>query len=121
MLSKFFLNLIIFTLIITFIPKNSNANIYELSCKNNKNTTTWVYSNKRKQVILTKVNNSKTKKNFQMGRQTPSSFSSKGDMRGLQTNVTYNKNSNELAILQKSLRGSNEFYKCSEPKLLKEE
>ena len=77
MLSKFFLKFVIVLLIITFIPKNSNASIYELSCKNNKNTTTWVYSNKRKQVILTNVNNSKTKKNFQMERQTPSSFSSK--------------------------------------------
>ncbi|MDC0944523.1 hypothetical protein OAR82_01575 [Candidatus Pelagibacter sp.] len=121
MLSKFFLNLIIFAIIIAFIPKNSNANIYELSCKNNKNTTTWVYSNKRQQVILTKINNSKTKVNFKMDRQTPSSFSSKGSIGGFQTNVTFSKNSKELAMLQKSLRGSNQFYKCSEPKLLKEE
>ena len=121
MLSKFFLKFVIVLLVITFIPKNSNANIYELSCKNNKNTTTWVYSNKRQQVILTKINNSKTKVNFKMDRQTPSSFSSKGNIGGFQTNVTFSKKSKELAMLQKSLRGSNQFYKCSEPKLLKEE
>ena len=56
-----------------------------------------------------------------MGRQTPSSFTSNGSIGGLQTNVTYNQNSNELAMLQKSLRGSNQFYKCSKPKLIKEE
>lgn len=56
-----------------------------------------------------------------MDRQTPSSFSSKGSIGGFQTNVTLSKNSKELAMLQKSLRGSNQFYKCSEPKLLKEE
>lgn len=108
-------------MIITFIPKNSNANIYELSCKNKKNTTTWIYSSKRKQVILTNINNSKTKVNFRMDRQTPGAFSSTGEIGGLQTNVTFSKNSNELAMLQKSLRGSNQFYKCGEPKLLKEE
>ena len=56
-----------------------------------------------------------------MDRQTPGAFSSTGEIGGLQTNVTFSKNSNELAMLQKSLRGSNQFYKCGEPKLLKEE
>jgi len=121
MLFKFFLKFTIFLTVITYIPKNSNANIYELSCKNKKNTTVWVYSNKRKQIILTKINNSKTKVNFKMDRQTPSSFNSNGSIGGLQTNVNYNKNSNELAMLQKSLRGSNQFYKCSKPKLVKKE
>ena len=74
-----------------FFPENSNANIYELSCKNKKNTTVWVYSNKRKQVILTKVNNNKTKVNFKMDRKTPSSFTSKGSFAGYETNVTYDK------------------------------
>ena len=56
-----------------------------------------------------------------MGKQTPSSFSSVGSIGGLQTNLTYSQNSNELALLQKSLRGSNQFYKCAKPKLVKEE
>ena len=121
MLFKFFLKFTIFLIVIAFIPKNSNANIYQLSCKNKKNTTVWVYSKKRKQIILTKINNSKTKVNFKMGKQTPSSFTSNGSIGGLQTNLTYSQNSNELAMLQKSLRGSNQFYKCSKPKLIKEE
>ena len=56
-----------------------------------------------------------------MDRQTPGSFSSKGSFNGYDTNVTYTKKTNELAILQRALRGSNQFYKCTEPKLLKEE
>jgi len=56
-----------------------------------------------------------------MDRQTPGSFSSKGSFAGYETNVTYTKKTNELAMLQKALRGSNQFYKCSEPKLIKEE
>ena len=120
MLFKFFLKFTIVLIVIAFIPKNSNANIYQLSCKNKKNTTVWVYSNKRKQIILTKINNSKTKVNFKMDKQTPSSFTCWFHWR-LQTNVTYSQNSNELAMLQKSLRGSNQFYKCSKPKLIKEE
>ena len=56
-----------------------------------------------------------------MKRQTPSSFSSNGVVSGYETNVTWAKNTKELAMLQKSLRGSNQFYKCAEPKLLKEE
>ena len=116
-LFKFF----ILIFIISNFTQTANANIYELTCKNKKNTTTWVFSNKRKQVVLSKVNSAKTKVNFKMDRQTPGSFSSKGSFAGYETNVTYTKKTNELAILQKALRGSNQFYKCSEPKLIKEE
>ena len=56
-----------------------------------------------------------------MNRSIPSSFVSKGSIAGLETNVTYTHKNNELAMLQKSLRGSNQFYKCQEPKLIKEE
>ncbi len=56
-----------------------------------------------------------------MDRKTPSSFSSNGVISGFQTRVTYNQKTSELAMLQKSLRGSNQFYKCGEPKLIKEE
>ena len=122
MFSKFFLNIFFITFVtIYFIPQNTNANIYQLTCKNKKNTTVWVYSNKREQVILTSINNSSTKVNFKMNRSTPSSFVSKGSIAGLETNVTYTQKNSELAMLQKSLRGSNQFYKCQEPKLIKEE
>ena len=56
-----------------------------------------------------------------MDRVTPTSFTSKGVISGFESNVTYTKNNNELAILQKSLRGSNQFYTCAEPQLIKEE
>ena len=121
MFSRFFLSLFILTTIIYFIPENTNANIYQLNCKSKKNSTTWVYSIKRKQVILTNINNSKTKVNFTMTKWTPTSFSSKGVVSKYKTNVTYNQNTNELAMLQKSLRGSNQFYKCQAPSLIKEE
>ena len=72
-------------------------------------------------MILTSINNSSTNVNFKMKRSTPSSFVSKGSIAGLETDVTYTQKNNELAMLQKSLRGSNQFYKCQEPKLNKEE
>ena len=118
-LFKYFIILTVVT--IYFIPENSNANIYQLVCKNKKNTTVWVYSNKRKQVVLSKINNNNTKINFSMERQTPNSFLSKGALSGYQTDITYDKNTGELAMLQKSLRGSNQFYKCNAPKIIKKE
>ena len=121
MFFRFFFKLIILVSIIYFFPKNTKANIYELTCKNKKNTTVWIYSYKRKQVILRQVNSQKTKVNFVINRSTPSSFLSKGVISKFDTNVTYDKKSGELAMLQKSLRGSNQFYKCKEPKLIKEE
>ena len=60
-------------------------------------------------------------KSISSGKTIGSSFSSKGSFAGYETNVTYTKKTNELAMLQKALRGSNQFYKCSEPKLIKEE
>jgi len=121
MYSKFFLNLIIILVFVYLIPTNSNANIYQLTCKNNKNSTTWVYSLKRKALILTKINNNKTKVNFSINRGTPTSFVSKGVISNLNTNVTYDQKSAQLSMLQTSLRGSNQFYQCAEPQLIKEE
>ena len=121
MLFRFFFKLIILVSIIHFFPENVKANIYQLTCKNKKNSTVWIYSYKRKQVILRQVNDQKTKVNFEINRSTPSSFVSKGIVSKFDTNVTYDKKSGQLAMLQKSLRGSNQFYKCKEPKLIKEE
>ena len=121
MFFRFFFKLIILINIIYFFPENTKANIYELTCKSKKNTTVWIYSNKRKQVILRKINDQKTKVNFVINRSTPSSFVSKGVISKFDTNVVYDKKSGQLSMLQKSLRGSNQFYKCQEPKLIKEE
>ena len=121
MFSKFLLVFFFFFFIVIFIPNNSNANIYQLKCKNNRNTTVWVYSFKRKAVVLSEINQGKTKVNFTIERNTNTSFVSKGTLSKLKTNVTYSQNSNELSVLQTSLRGSNQFYKCTKPKLIKEE
>ena len=121
MFSKFLFTFFTFLIIVIFIPNNSNANIYQLICKNNKNTTVWVYSFKRKAVILTKINQGKTKVNFTIERNTNTSFVSKGALSKLKTNVTYDQNSNQLSVLQTSLRGSDQFYQCLKPQLIKKE
>ena len=92
-----------------------------MSCKSKKNNTVWVFSKKRKQVILTSINNTKTKINFRMDRQTDSAFLAKGVLSDLNTSVNFDEKTRDLAMLQTSLRGSNQFYKCSTPKLIKEE
>ena len=56
-----------------------------------------------------------------MGKKTNTSFTSKGKLSKIKTDVTYDQNSNKLSVLQTSLRGSNQFYKCTKPKLIKEE
>ena len=58
---------------------------------------------------------------FQIDRQTPTSFYSKGVISGFETDVRYTQSNNEIAMLQKSLRGSNRFFTCEEPVLKKEE
>jgi len=72
-------------------------------------------------VILTKINQGETKVNFTIEKNTNTSFASKGALSKLKTNVTYDQNSNKLSVLQTSLRGSNQFYKCLKPLLIKEE
>ena len=121
MFSKFLIVFFSLFIIVIFIPNNSNANIYQLTCKNNKNTTVWVYSFKRNAVVLSEINQGKTKVNFTMGKKTNTSFTSKGKLSKIKTDVTYDQNSNKLSVLQTSLRGSNQFYQCSKPKLIKEE
>ena len=121
MFSKFLFTFLILFISSIFVTNNSNANIYQLTCKNKKNTTTWVYSFKRKAVILSKINNNKTKVTFKIKRNTNTSFESTGVMKNLKTNVTYNPKNNEISITQASLRGSNQFYQCSKPTLIKEE
>ena len=117
--------LIILTTIILVIfilaPEKLIANIYELSCKNSKNTATVVYSYKRNNVILTSSNNNKIKIKFLMSSKTANSFKSDGVIGNLKTSLTYNPNINELSMRQSSLRGKNIFLKCNEAKLLKEE
>ena len=97
------------------------ANIYEINCKNKKNVTTWVYSYKRSEVILTSINGSKAKVKFMMNQKTSNSFKSEGVLSKLKTSVVYTQNNNELSTLQPSLRGKNMFFQCNNPKILKKE
>ena len=121
MLLRYFLKVFIAFSIIYFIPQNSNANIYELKCANKKNATHWVYSFKRNQVVLSRINTSSTKIGFTMERKTPTSFVAKGTLSKYKTDVIYDVSSGDLSIMQSSLRGTNQFYKCDPPKLVKKE
>ena len=72
-------------------------------------------------MILTKINQGETKVNFTIERNTNTSFMSIGALSKLETNVNYDQSSNQLSLLQTSLRGSNQYYQCLKPKLIKEE
>ena len=121
MLSRFLISLFFINLIIYFFPDYSNANIFQTSCKSKKNNTVWVYSKKRNQLILTKINNSKTKVNFRIERKTETAFMAKGEIDDLVTTINFDEKKGDLAMLQTALRGSNQFYKCSAPKVIKAE
>ena len=121
MLSRLLISFFFINLIIYLFPNYSNANIFQTSCKSKKNTTVWVYSKKRNQLILTKVNNSKTKVNFRIERKTESAFMAKGEIDDMITTVNFDETKGDLAMLQTALRGSNQFYKCSTPKVIKAE
>lgn len=56
-----------------------------------------------------------------MERKTPTSFVAKGTLSKYKTDVIYDVSSGDLSIMQSSLRGTNQFYKCDPPKLVKEE
>ena len=121
MLSRFLIGFFFINLIIYFFPNYSNANIFQTSCKSKKNTTLWVYSKKRNQLILTKINSTKTKVNFRIERKTETAFMAKGEIDDLITTINFDEKKGDLAMLQTSLRGSNQFYKCSAPKVVKAE
>ncbi|WP_440909297.1 hypothetical protein [Candidatus Pelagibacter sp.] len=108
-------------MIVYFFPNNTNANIFQTSCKSKKNSTVWVYSKKRNQMILTKINNSKTKVSFSIDRKTETAFMAKGEIDDLVTTINFDEKKGDLAMLQTALRGSNQFYKCSAPKVIKAE
>ena len=121
MLSRFLIGFFFINLIIYFFPNYSNANIFQTSCKSKKNTTLWVYSKKRNQLILTKINSTKIKVNFRIERKTDTAFMAKGEIDDLITTVNFDEKKGDLAMLQTALRGSNQFYKCSAPKVIKAE
>ena len=121
MLSRFLISFFFINLIIYFFPDYSNANIFQTTCKSKKNNTVWVYSKKRNQLILTKINNSKTKINFRMERKTETGFVAKGEIDDMITTINFDETKGDLSMLQTALRGSNQFYKCSAPKVVKAE
>ena len=114
--------LISFTLLFLFLLSNSSkANIQQIECQNPKNALKVVFSHKRKQAIITKINESNVKIKFAIQRSVGENFSSKGVVGDLKTNLDYNSSKNELSFTQASLRGKNYFMKCSFPKISKKE
>ena len=105
----------------SFFSKSSFANIWEISCKNQKNVMSVVYSHKRKQAILTSINGTKTKVNFKIDRSVSGSFDSSGKVSGLKTKINFNINNRQLSFTQASLRGKNYFLQCNKPVLKKKE
>lgn len=111
-----------FTLLFLFLLSNSSkANIQQIECQNPKNALKVVFSHKRKQAIITKINESNVKIKFAIQRSVGENFTSKGVVGDLKTNLDYNSSKNELSFTQASLRGKNYFMKCSFPKILKKE
>ena len=45
----------------------------------------------------------------------------KGEIDDMITTVNFDETKGDLAMLQTALRGSNQFYKCSTPKVIKAE
>ena len=45
----------------------------------------------------------------------------KGEIDDLITTINFDEKKGDLAMLQTALRGSNQFYKCSAPKVIKAE
>ena len=121
MLSRFILSFFFIILIISFFKIILTQIFFKCLVKVRKITLFGFFPKKRKQVILTSINNTKTKINFRMERQTDSAFLAKGVLSDLNTSVNFDEKTRDLAMLQTSLRGSNQFYKCSTPKLIKEE
>ena len=99
----------------------SFANIYGIDCSNKKGTTKWVYSFKRKAIVLYEQDGQNTKVKFEIQKETPSFLEAKGNMNELKTTVSFDIGKKEITILQSALQGTNYFMQCSEPKILKEE
>ena len=56
-----------------------------------------------------------------MERQTDTALMAKGEIDDMITTINFDEKKRDLAVLQTALRGSNQFYKCSAPKVIKEE
>jgi len=81
----------------------------------------WVYSLKRKAIVLFKQDGKDVKVKFEIKDQTPEFFKAKGVMNEHQTDISYSLTDNELTITQAALFGQNYFLKCSDAKLEKKE
>ncbi|MDC1538957.1 hypothetical protein N8444_04420 [Pelagibacteraceae bacterium] len=81
----------------------------------------FVYSLKRKAIILREENGVPTKVKFEIKRTTPTFFDSKGVYEDLKTTISYDMTKKEVTLLQSSLQGKNIFMQCSEPAILKKE
>ena len=119
-LRLFYSSGIILIILISF-GNTSYANIYGMECSNKKTAMSFVYSLKRKAIILREENGAPTKVKFEIKRTTPTFFDSKGVYEDLKTTISYDMTKKEVTLLQSSLQGKNIFMQCSEPAILKKE
>ncbi len=99
----------------------SFANIYGIDCSNKKGTTKWVYSLKRKAIVLYEQDSKKTKIKFQIKKETPSFLEAKGTLNEFKTTVTFDMGKKEITVLQSAIKGKNYFMQCNGPTLIKKE
>ena len=103
------------------LSNGSFANIYGINCSNKKGATKWVYSFKRKAIVLYEQDGIKTKVKFEIKKETPSFLEAKGVLNEFKTTVTFDLGKKEITVLQSAIQGKNYFMQCSEPAVLKQE
>ena len=116
-----FYSLILILITILLFSNQSFANIYGIDCSNKKGSTKWVYSSKRKAIVLYEQDSKKTKVKFEIKKETPSFLEAKGTLNDFKTTVTFDIGKKEVTVLQSAIQGKNYFMQCSEPKVLKQE
>jgi|OM-RGC.v1.027182595 hypothetical protein len=116
-----FYSLSIILIILISFSKTSYANIYGMECNNKKTSMSFVYSLKRKAIILRKGSASPVKVKFEIKKNTPTFFEAKGVYEDLKTTISFDMTKKEVTLLQASLQGKNIFMQCSDPVVLKKE
>jgi hypothetical protein len=92
-----------------------------MECNNKKTSMSFVYSLKRKAIILRKGSASPVKVKFEIKKNTPTFFEAKGVYEDLKTTIGFDMTKKEVTLLQASLQGKNIFMQCSDPVVLKKE
>ena len=108
-------------IILILLSNESFADIYGINCANKKGSTKWVYSLKRKAIVLYDQDGAKTKVKFEIKRETPGFLEAKGTLNEFKTTVTFDMGKKEITVLQSAIQGKNYFMQCDGPTLIKKE